>query len=342
MIRCPFCSETFEFAQKSLEAAILTACDKCMNILVLKSEESNILAYPPKGTQDIRQIARDGSIGAELLRLLPEAMQDLPVLPEIVHRVMRLGRDPEKSLREMAEVIKEDQVIALKVLQLANSPVYRGLTEVKDLDAACTRLGMKTISNAVFAVATGQVYKTLNPKYGERIRGLWRHALATSHCASEIGAILAQGGPDTLFAAGLIHDVGKLLILHVVSNEMSAAMKPLEESDELLQEVMEAYHALLGFHLVRHWELPAEFGIVTFCHEEMEAVPDDAWITLVHIVALSSAIADVSGFGVGESDISLLSHPSSKFLNLNDVKLAALRVDLEDKLAPLIEIISSS
>jgi len=342
MILCPFCSETLELSQKSLDVAILTACNKCMNILVLKSEENNVVAYAPKGIQDIRQIARDGSIGAELLRLLPEAVQELPVLPEIVHRVMQLGRDPETSMREMAKVIKEDQVVALKVLQLANSAVYRGLTEVKDLDAACTRLGMKTISNAVFAVATGQVYNTPSLKYGESVRGLWRHALATSHCASEIGAILAQGKPDTLFAAGLVHDIGKLLILHVLSNEMSAAIKPLGESDELFKEVMDAYHSLLGFHLVRHWELPAEFGIVTFCHEQIETVPDDSWAPLVHIVALSSAIADASGFGVCERDISLLSHPSSKFLNLNDVKLAALRVDLEDKLAPLIEIIGSS
>ena len=73
-----------------------------------------------------------------------------------------------------------------------------------------------------------------------------------------------------------------------------------------------------------------------------DAVPDTGWLTLVHTVALANAIANVAGYGLGKKDVSLLGMPSSKFLNIKDTRLAALRVDLEDKLAPLLQIIGQA
>jgi len=342
MVTCPFCSESLPVAAKPAERAILAACDHCMNPVVLRSDAAGLQAVAPQGVRDIREIAKGESIGAEVLKAFPKAVERLPVLPEIAHRVMAMTRDPEVSMQDLAEAIMQDQVIALRILQLANSSLYGGLTEIKDLNAACARLGMKNISNTVLAIANGHLYKTKKPAYRDMMQRLWRHALATAHCASQLAIMLAEPGSDTLFVAGLIHDVGMVLLLDVVSQQGSKITAILQQSPELLDEVLESYHALLGFHIVHHWELPAEFAITTFCHEQVEAVPDDSWRAMVHIVALASDLADVSGFGLHESDVSLLTHPSTKFLGLNDMKLASLRVDIEDKLAPLLDIIQTA
>jgi hypothetical protein len=69
-----------------------------------------------------------------------------------------------------------------------------------------------------------------------------------------------------------------------------------------------------------------------------EWISEESWRTPTAIVGLAEAVAEVSGFSIGEAPASLLGHPATKFLGLTDIKLAMLRADLEEKLAPLLEV----
>ena len=338
MATCPFC-ETDGPAERTGEPyAILAACKQCMNPYVLRHDGAAFETSPCKGQQDIREIAKAGSIGAELLEAFPEAVESLPILPEVARRIMGMVRDPDMSVDDLAEVINQDQVIALKILQLANNALFGGLTEIRDVGAACGRLGMRNVSNAVQAVANGRLYRTTVPKYLAMMQALWRHAVATAHCASELAVLLAEPRSEVLFLGGLTHDVGKVVLLDIIGSANGPAIERLRQSPDLVGEAMRGYHGLMGLHVAQHWGLPPEFGITAFCHGQPDTVPHESWLTTVHIVALATSLATASGYGLSEEGgPSLLSHPSSKFLGLNDIKLATLRVDLEDKLAPLIE-----
>jgi hypothetical protein len=101
--------------------------------------------------------------------------------------------------------------------------------------------------------------------------------------------------------------------------------------------VIDGYHTLVGLQICLRWNLPPEFGVTTFCHDRLQSIPDDSWLPPVHVIALGSAEATVSGSGARDAGISLLSLPSTKFLGLNDIKLASLRIDLEEKLEALID-----
>jgi len=342
MFICPFCSATSELIRKPGGRAAFAACKTCLNPVVVKFRSGVYEALAISMLTDMRQALPQNSIGGDLLQKLPENVERLPVLPQIAHRIMSLVQDPDSSAADLAEVIGQDQVIALKVLQLANSAYYSGLSEITDLSAACARLGMKTVASAVQAIVASQLYTNKNPQNQAVMQDLWRHALATAYCASDIASMLAEPHSDVFFVAGLVHDIGKLLIFDIVSNNRISSTRVLLDSPELLQEVMDGYHALVGLHIVQHWGLPAEFGVTTFCHDRLDAVPDTGWLTLVHTVALANAIANAAGYGLGKKNISLLSLASSKFLNIKDTRIAALRVDLEDKLAPLLQIIGQS
>lgn len=340
MTQCAFCSESLPDLPKPSSRPILSVCAKCMNPLVVKHDGADWQVSAPRTFQDIRYVAQDGSIGAEILKLLPEAIESLPILPEIAHRILGLARDPEGSIQDLIDLVNQDQVIALKVLRLANSVVYGGLAEISDMRSACARLGMRVIANTVQAVANGRIYRTRSVKYQELMENMWRHALASAQCANDIAVVIAEPCADMLFVAGLIHDVGKVILLDLIANHDSPTMKTLRDSPELFDEVIAGYHAIVGLHITQRWNLPPEFGVTTFCHDRLTSIPDESWLTTVHVIALSSALANVSGFGGEGSDVSLLSLPSTKFLGLSDVKLASLRIDLEDKVKALVEAIS--
>lgn len=339
MVTCPLCASELNIKAKPSARAIFGICGSCMNPVVLRHDQAGWDAKQAKGGQDVRVATAEESIGGVLMKLLPEAIENLPVLPEIAQRIMSLLREPEMSLNELVNIINEDQVIALRILKLANSAMYGGLTQVKDLKSACSRLGMRVISNAVQAIANGRLYKTRDAGLRRSMEDLWRHAVASAHCAGQIATMLAEPCTDVYFVAGLIHDVGKVLLLDVVGNNSSRVMKTLRESPELFHEVLEQYHGLVGLHIINHWNLPPEFGITTFCHEAPQNTPDDYWNTVVNATTLASAIADASGFGNGEIPGSLLSMSCTKFLGLNDVKLATLRIDIEDHVTPLLELL---
>jgi HD-like signal output (HDOD) protein len=293
---------------------------------------------PISGAGDLRQTAAAGTIGGELLAALPKAIESLPILPEVSTRIMELLRSADTSMSDIADTVRQDQAIAIKVLQLANSAVYGGLTRISDLTAACARLGSRTIANAVQTVANGNLYITGNPAYKDRMRGFWIHAVATAHGASELAKMTASPRPDALFVAGLIHDIGNVVLLDIVSSRRRGVLAELHSSPDLLSEVLHSYGPIAGLHVVLLWKLPPEFALTTYYHRTPESVPDAGTRTMAHIVCLAEAIADASGFSVTGASTNLLSHPSTKYLGLSDIKLATLRADLDDAIKPLLEI----
>ncbi len=341
MSSCPYCSAPPPDNRKPGERAELLACRECLNPMVLAREGNTIMARPVDRTDDVRQLAPEGSIGGAMLQCLPRALKNLPVLPEVSTRVLRMVRDPEASMVDLAHVIRGDSVIALKLLQLANSPVYGGLQEISDLDAACARLGMRTISNAVQAVANANLFVTGVPHLRAYMKNLWRHSVAVAHCSAQLATQLAEPHGESLFVAGLLHDIGKVVMLDIISSQYGGVLKDLRDSPDLAREAIDSFHGLVGLHVVQALGLPPEFGVMVYCHHDPELAPDPAWLSALHIVSLSNAVAKVEGFTVApHEEIYLVSHPSAHFLNLDDLRLASLRVDLADRLEVLIDVVS--
>jgi len=348
MISCCYCSNALDKLTTSSAVPSLAACPQCFNPIVLSPENGTWNCQTPKLWQDIRTSGPEDSIGRQILKICIESVDQLPVLPSIAHRITEIVRDPNTVIGDITEIIKSDPVIAMRILRVANSAMYAGLSEIKDLHAACVRLGMKTVVGIVHAIGNGRLYVTQEPAFRAMMQNLWRHALATAYCAGELAMSLAQPNKDVFFIAGLIHDIGKVAMLDAVSNVLHnrelPAVKALRASEKLLAEVMETYHPLIGLHIVQFWNLPADFRVIAFCHENLDAIPSDTWTVLNNVVTLSSVIANVSGYGLETADnnTSLVGHPATKSLGLTDIKIAALRVKLEDNVNALLEAASVS
>lgn len=342
MAKCPYCSDTVNLSAKASPGRALHACRACGNPFVVSREAGAVAASPLENTPDVRDVAPPGSLGAAVLAALPESVERLPMLPEISRRVLEMVRDPETSMQELANVIREDQVTSLAVMRLANSAVYGGLHEVTELSAACARLGLRTIANTVQAVANKNLYITGDKALRAFMERLWRHAVATAYCSEAIAAVLAEPNTESLFLAGLLHDVGKVALLDMVSGGYSGPLGELRTSPELLREVLDGFHMLVGLHVVQHWELPAPYRALIYFHNVPGRCFNEELLNGVHIICLADLIANMEGFGLHEpqENLYLMSHESTRHLNLSDVKLATLRVDLADRLEAVIEAVS--
>ncbi len=338
MTVCPFCNETLNLKLNPHAGLQVMGCPSCYNPVMVAWEGVAPVAKPLEKTPDVRLTAPQGSIGAAVLEVLPRAIEHLPVLPEVSQRVLRMVSDPEVSMTDMAGVIREDQTIAMSIMKLANSPVYGGLEEIKELNAACARLGMRNIANTVQMVANNNLYVTGDPRLKNFMRKLWRHSVASAHCASEIAQLVAEPRSEMLFLAGLIQNVGKVVLLDIITGQYSGAIGKLRVTPEVLREVIENFHPLLGMHVVQQWNMPPEFVAATYFQARPGDCPREDWLSMIHIVSLASLVATVEGYGLYEVEDKYLSaNNSARYLALNDVKLAALRVDLQDKLQALFD-----
>lgn len=343
-LACPFCNADPAPDVPVSGTHVLLGCVSCFNPLIAALEGDGYKAHTLSGANDVRAMAPKGSIGGTIFEELPDVLDGLPVLPEISIKVLALVGDPHSSMPGLAQVIREDSVIAAQILKIANSAFYGGLSEITELDVACARLGMRTISNAVNTVATANLFESKDPGITRQLERLRTHSIVTAFAASELANLLSEPKPESLYFAGLFHDVGKIALLDMVAKSEADTMEQLRRSPSLVHEILHNYHQLIGLHTIGRWNLPHEFGVTTYFHNNPEAVTVDAWRRRTHIVALANVIAHVSGFGLEEetAELSLLGHPSSAFLNMSDIKLANLRVDLEEKFEQALEAFASA
>lgn len=338
VIVCPYCQEPLPDAAKPAKGPKLYGCCACFNPYYLDWEGIQLKAVPLPHTSDIRHISPKGSIGGAILEALPVAVEKLPVLPEISQRVLAMVRDPDAAMKDVANLVRQDQVVALALMRVANSATYGGLTEIKDLNSACARLGMKSIANVVQTVASNNLFVTGDKRLKGFMQKLWRHSIATAYCANVIAVSMAEPRSETLFLAGLVHDIGKVMLLDIITGQYTGAISELRVTPELLREVIDGFHPLLGLHIAQRWNLPPEFGAILYFHHNPSATPHEEWTPMVHTVALGNLIAKVEGYGLYEvGETYLTSDESARYLNMSDIKLAGLRVDIADLLEPLFE-----
>lgn len=338
-LSCIFCHTELILSQKPRKWSLLI-CPNCNNPLWSFAEGTKITINPIPNYPDIRSLLHKGSIGAEIFSLLPSFVENIPVMPQVSYRVLQALQSPDVSLSDVVEIIKGDQALAMTVLKVANSAYYAGLQEVKDLTTACSRLGLRTLANVVQLYAMQNVFKSGNKEVNSLLEKLWKHSIATAHASNDLAVAVAQSRPEELFLGGLLHDIGHIVLLQILYQNKSSLFEQILSSEELTHEVLLQFHTIVSLHIFEKWELPDEFAILAFSHHDPNLVPIDELKTPAHILCLANLLAIKEGYSFltkGE-DILFLQHPSTHYLNLNDLKIATLRVDLNDKLKSIFSV----
>lgn len=206
---------------------------------------------------------------AEIISLVKRGEVNLPVYSPINTRFRELLK-AQADLTDIANLLGQDSAVTSKLMSVANSSFYRTGSEAKTLEQALSRLGLITAKNYVEVITNRALYISSNPKYQTTLRELWEHGLACANAAYAIAVRLELGDPDELFTTAILHDVGKLFLVQVLS-ELDSRDAPIDElSGEDIDEFLYAHHGQFGSVLLRRWKLPDEFVRVAQHHEDVE------------------------------------------------------------------------
>lgn len=176
----------------------------------------------------------------------------MPMLPALAADVMSLAIDPEVSVARIARVIAKDQVLATRVLRLANSAYCAPMQEVTTVNDAIVRMGTGPVRNVVLAVCFTSRLQGANV-YGPQGRDLMDHAIGTAYLARLVAEKNGRDA-DEAFMCGLLHDMGKLLLLKLARDFIKFGV-PTPSSQEI-ETVCRDRHAEIGARLLRQWQLP--------------------------------------------------------------------------------------
>lgn len=338
---CPFCAADALADRRTHRDNGLRACPECLNPFLVRNQGEDFRAEPLPGTEDIRVAVPEGSVMAGVLEELPSALEKLPVLPQVPQRILAMVHDPMVTMRGLADLMAEDVVVSAKILKMVNSAFYSTVDEIHDLQTACAHLGLRTVANAVYAIMNGNLYRGSDPASREMMQALWRHSVTTAHCANEL-EIQRHNGGHLLFQAGLSHDIGKLVLLDLITVQYKGRVGRLRENPALLVQVLERHHALVGLHVAQHWDLDPMTRAVAFFHHAPEAAPTVEERLYADTVALANAVAHGMEESAGDEERpSRAEHPAAARLGIPPEEVHTLPAAIHDKIESMIDLFAA-
>lgn len=178
---------------------------------------------------------------------------DLPMLPDVAAEVMELCQHEDTDAARLSETLHRDQTLASNVLRVANSPLYAPAVPIASLAQAIGRLGLRQVADLALSVSLrGLVFR--DSHHAEQLRRYWNEALAAGFFAKEV-ARTRRSNVDSAFLCGLLHDIGKALLL----SNLDTLDQTVDSQDRSeLTRFLEDYHGVAGRALAVSWKLPPQ------------------------------------------------------------------------------------
>ncbi len=262
--------------------------------------------------------AREREWYREFERKLEKNEVDLSLVPAGAVDIMTLLNDPACSIPKLAEAINIEPVLAGSVLAMANSPLFRGTTEVTDIQDAAVRLGLKQLKMALMTVLMNSTMVKGSPFEQYSIL-VWKHALLVSRLCQGL-ARPAKLDPSVGYSAGLFHSVGKVAILtgarHV--NKMTQE----KVTPRTLLELLHVHGYSINQKTIGEWNLPPE---VTEAVKHYRAKPGSRYGgPYGTLVGLATAICHKFGIWAEAQEMDLEAHPALEVLDIGNHHLPPL------------------
>ncbi len=279
----------------------------------IRTDDSGIMN---PSTLDLSKSAT--SVHGQVLRWMEEGRLELPLLPDTAARVVAVCNDDSCDASELAQLLQQDVSLAGHVLRIANSAAYAPTQPIVSLSQAVSRLGFRAICGIAIGVAVqGKVFRVKG--YEQPLASLWKHSATAAAWCKEI-ARQRRRNVEGAFLSGLLHDVGRPVVLQAVVDILQDEEGELTNDEIVL--LMDVLHEDVGGRILGEWDMPGwVVGSVAFHHhwEDAEEFQEEAATT-----HLGDRLAHWSVHEAGtEFDLSSV-QPQLTFLGLYADELAPL------------------
>ncbi len=233
----------------------------------------------------------------QALKTVISRLRSIPSLPTLYEEVTAALRKENPSLGEIARIISKDVGMAAKILQLANSAFMGASGRVSSLVQALSLIGTETVRTLVLSVHVFSQFES-NSVVAANLPALWDHSVAVSALAQRIAASegCVKAMVEESFTAGLLHDIGKVVLLAEMPREYHQIFEMNPRSKDVELERLGCTHAEVGAYLMSIWGLPLSLvHAVAFHHRPCEAAEAHfSTLTAVHAADAIASATDAS------------------------------------------------
>jgi putative nucleotidyltransferase with HDIG domain len=233
--------------------------------------------------------------------LTPEGLvaniKDLVTLPEVALRIARMVDDPTSSANDIGREISLDAALTSRLLRIVNSPAFGQAGKIATVSRAITVLGVRQVRDLTVGITAIHTFDGIGNEL-VTMESFWRHSVLCAVAAGEIAA--ARGRDESAFVAGLLHDIGKLVLFsRAPEPERRALLMSVDSIDdeELFmceREVLGFDHAAVGLALARLWAMPLLLQeCIAFHHEPEHACQHVLAVATVHIANSVAVLAEI-------------------------------------------------
>lgn len=265
--------------------------------------------------------------------------RDLPAMPQVAGKVLELSSDPNTSAQQLQQVISDDQAMAGRILKIANSAMYSCSRKIKTLTEAIVMLGFNSIRSLVVTSAARNLYQTGSARNGLKERLLWEHSIGCAFACRKIAQLRHPGLAEEAFLAGLMHDIGKLVLNLQVPERFDEIVQVVYNEGLSFQEtemaLLDFDHTHVGSLLVNKWRLSEVLEDVILEHHTESAFHPDKPLLLY--LDLANRICHRYGIGFQDDpNLELVDSPSNRILQLSPAQIeetvGELQAALEDEM----------
>jgi HD-like signal output (HDOD) protein len=209
----------------------------------------------------------------------------LPTLPDVALRVRDAVSKGDATAQELAEMIVTDASLSARLIQVSNSPLYRGAAKISSIQMAVTRLGNQTIKTLITSLVMQQMFTPTTELLEQQFRETWEQSVNVSAISRALCTFVPHLNQDEAMLAGLVHQIGKLPILALVEE-----LEEFRESPSRLNKLLEKAHPAVGKIIMQTWDFPEDLKLVAseYVNFERDSGPKADYVDVVQVAFLQS------------------------------------------------------
>lgn len=331
-IKCTGCKKVYDIPDErlSFDQKISFPCPACKNIIYIdlrsESDKKNVPVTESRQDEQQAEPERDLPKGEALQKIILRRLTELPPMPQVMFKAREVMNDPTSSFKALADILETDQAMATRVLRLSNSAFYGLAGKVTSVQHASVLLGQKTVGEIVSMAGSSKLLGKSLDGYKLDSGALWQHSLAVAIASRIIARKKFPDLDNDSFAAGLIHDSGKLVLDNYVFERNAAFEDFMSEGKE---SFLNAEKSILGFdhseiaaEMCKSWKIPTTLiKAITYHHYPARSKEN----ILANIIHVADCLSLMSGLGTGiDGMLYKMDGKAMDFLGLNEEDIGSI------------------